>query len=42
MLHIYVFLSAVVAITKWVHNRFTNDAVAVAVSQHMNSLTCLY
>ena len=42
--HIYIclyltqFLSIAVAITKWVHNPFTNDAIAIAIGHHVNSL----
>ena len=39
-LHICVFLSVAVADTEWVHNSFTNDAMAI--SHHMNSLMCLH
>ena len=37
-----LFLSIDVAITKWVHNPFNNDAIAVvvAISHHVNSLIC--
>ena len=41
-LHICVFLSVAVADTEWVHNPFTNDAIAIAISHHMNSLKCLH
>ena len=39
-LHICVFLSVAVAVTKSVHNPFTKDvvAVAIAVGHHVNSL----
>ena len=45
--YIYVFalfLSIAVAITKWVHNPFNNDAIAVvvAISYHVNSPICLH
>ena len=30
-LHVCVFFSIAIAITKWVHNPFTHDAIALAV-----------
>ena len=43
-LHVCVFLSIAIAITKWVHNPFTNDAIAVAlaVGHHVNSLNSFH
>ena len=38
VVYLLLFLSIAVAITKWVHNPFTNDAIAVAVGHHVNSL----
>ena len=37
-----LFLSVAIAVTKWVHNPFNNDAIAIAINHHVNSLICLH
>ena len=41
-LHVCVFFSIAIAITKWVSNPFTNDAIALAVGHHVNSLNSFH